>query len=92
MKLGKIIGRTVSTIKYDRMDGYKYLLVQPVDFELKPEGSPTIAIDAIGAGTDEIVIIAKGGEAMLALPKKPTPPIDKACVAIVDHIYYDKNA
>ncbi len=92
MKLAKIIGRTVATQKYERMDGYKYLLMQPVNFELKNEGDPYIAIDAIGAGVDEICMIAKGGEAMLALDKKPAAPIDKACVNIVDHIYYDKNA
>ncbi|HOK41477.1 MAG TPA: EutN/CcmL family microcompartment protein [bacterium] len=91
MKLGRVIGRTVATKKYERMTGYKYLLVQPVDFELKEEGEPTIAVDAIGAGAGEIVILAKGGEAMLALGDNP-PPIDKACVAIVDNIYYYKDA
>lgn len=91
MKLGKVIGRTVSTQKYSRMENLKYLLVQPVNFELKPEGEPTIAVDAIGAGAGEVVLIAKGGEAMLALGDNP-PPIDKACVAIVDNIYYYKDA
>lgn len=91
MKLATIIGTVVSTQKYDRMDGYKYLLAQHVDFELKPEGEPFVTIDCVGAGHGELVLIAKGGEAMLAIGDN-SPPIDKACVAVVDNVYYYKDA
>jgi microcompartment protein CcmK/EutM len=91
MKLGVIIGTVVSTQKYDRMEGFKYLLAQHVDFELKPEGQPFVTVDTVGVGNGEIVLRAKGGEAMLAIGEN-TPPIDKACVAVVDNVYYYKDA
>ena len=90
MEIGKIIGRSVATRKGPRLGGNRLLLIQPLDFNQKAKGEPFLAWDCVDAGSDEIVIIARGGEAMLPFPE-PFPPIDKTAVAIVDEINYNPD-
>jgi len=91
MEIGKIIGRCVATKKGPRLDGNRLLLIQPLNFKQEPKGEPFLAWDCVDAGAGEIVILARGGEAMLPFPE-PFPPIDKTAVAIVDTINYYPDA
>ena len=50
MQIARVIGTVVSTIKNASLDGRKFLIVQTLDADLNPKGSPTIALDAVGAG------------------------------------------
>ena len=83
MILGEVIGTVVSTRKEERLQGLKLLLVREVDLELKPTGALVVAVDAVGAGTSEIVLCASGSSARLTDVTRDKP-VDTVIMAIVD--------
>ncbi|RME21628.1 MAG: ethanolamine utilization protein EutN [Deltaproteobacteria bacterium] len=86
MFLAKVIGNVVSTRKVEKLTGSKLLLVEPVDFEsLEPIGKPLVAVDAVGAGEEEIVLVVQGSSARLT-PATENSPVDAAIMAIVEFI------
>jgi ethanolamine utilization protein EutN len=60
-------------------------MVEPVDEELKPIGQPFIAVDTVGAGEDEIVLVVESREATLAFDE-PNTPTDMGIIGIIDEI------
>ena len=85
MYLAKVIGSVVSTSKDPGLAGTKLLIVQKITEKLIPIGDVEIAVDSVGAGSGEIVIISKGSSARNALNKADSP-IDAAIVGIVDTV------
>jgi microcompartment protein CcmK/EutM len=83
MQLAKVVGTVVSTRKEPSLDGLKFLLVRGVDEEGKESGNSLVAADAVGAGPDEIVLIASGSSARQtqATDKRP---VDAVVMGIVD--------
>lgn len=87
MYLGKVIGTVVATSKNENLVGMKFLVVAMLDERLQPVGTTEVAIDSIGAGTGEIVIVCKGTAARNAFDDRTTPiPVDSAIVGIVDAV------
>lgn len=84
MYLAKVIGTVVSTTKHVSLNGMKLLIVMRLNAELKSEGVTEIAVDTVGAGNGEIVIVSKGSSARLANTKDHSV-IDAAIVGIVDN-------
>lgn len=85
MKLGKIIGRVVSSTKIEEFEGLKLLLVQPLDEHKKPVGDALVAIDTIQAGIGDLVHYETSKEAGRVL-ETTMNPCDAAIMGIVDHI------
>jgi len=85
MELAKVEGTIVSTAKTNRLKGYKLLLINLVEPDLTPTKNFLVAVDSVGAGKDEIVIVVRGSSARQAaeLSKVPT---DASIVGIVDTI------
>lgn len=89
MKVCKVIGNVVSTKKDENIIGFKLLIVQPVDmYELKPEGDPFVAVDAVGSGEGEIVLVVSGSSSRLTEMTKDRPT-DATIQAIIDFIKID---
>ena len=65
MLLAQVLGTVVSTRKDHGLLGLKLLLTREVDGTFKPTGSFVVAADAVGAGTDEIVLLAQGSSARM---------------------------
>ncbi len=89
MHLARVIGNVVSTVKNETLEGRKILIVQNLDENLKPQGKPLIALDAIGAGVGELVFWCRGKEASFPF-KRDSTPTDCTIVGIVDsekHVY-----
>lgn len=84
MNLGKVVGTVVSTRKEPSMDGLKLLLVRYVDAEGRETGGHVVAADAVGAGPEEMVLVATGSSARqtTATDKRPC---DAVIMAIVDN-------
>ncbi|MDG2382096.1 MAG: EutN/CcmL family microcompartment protein [Pirellulaceae bacterium] len=62
MLYGRVIGTAVSTVKHASMNGQKLLVVQPCMADGKsPDGDPQVAIDGVGAGIGELVMITSDG-------------------------------
>jgi len=83
MQLARVVGMVVATRKEPTLDGLRLMLVRPVDEEGRPVGQPLVAADAVGAGPDEIVLVAAGSSARQtrATDKRP---VDAVIMAIVD--------
>lgn len=83
MQIARVVGNIVSTVKNEALHGRKLLLVQTLDAELKPKGSPQIALDAVGAGVGELVIWCRGKEASFPFKRDDTPT-DCTIIGIID--------
>lgn len=90
MLLGQIVGTVVATRKDPRLEGRKLLIVRPIDMA-NPEsrkGSPLIAVDTVGAGFRETVIVVQGSSARMAQDCSDCP-VDASIVGIVDTVDID---
>jgi ethanolamine utilization protein EutN len=86
MKLGRVKGTLVATIKSHGLEGVRFLVVQELDPSLNPRGEPIIAADATAtAGYGDLVYFVGGREAAVALPD-PFVPVDHTIVGIVDEV------
>ena len=83
MLLGKVVGTLVATRKEARMEGFKFLVVRTLDERGEPTGSQVVAVDAVGAGVDEVVLYATGSSARQTVATKDKP-CDAVVMAIVD--------
>lgn len=85
MILAQVQGTVVSTRKDAGLLGLKLLLVREVDAEFKPTGNQLVAVDAVGAGTGELVLVASGSSARLTEVSKDKP-VDAVISGIVDSV------
>jgi microcompartment protein CcmK/EutM len=83
MKLGRVVGNVVSTIKAPGLHAFKLLLVSP--FEEGSAAPPFVAIDLAGAGEGEVVLVATGSAARIPGGAEAAPT-DAAIVAVVDTV------
>jgi ethanolamine utilization protein EutN len=92
MKLGKVIGNVVSTVKDPGLDSIRLLVVQGLDDNLDPYGTPYVAADGIlTAGPGDIVYLVSKKEAALVFSKELVP-IDECIVGFVDEHFVTKRA
>ena len=82
MIIGKVVGSLFSTRKNDRLVGNKFMIVEPAD-KYEGVGSRLVAIDNIGAGIGEYVLIATGSAARVGCDLHDAP-VDAAIVGIID--------
>ena len=86
MILGKVIGNVVSTIKLPIYQGYKILIVQPVNDKEEPQGESVLALDTVQAGVGDTVLVIDEGNASRLIMNNPTAPVRTMIVGIVDTI------
>lgn len=83
MIIGQVVGRIVSTRKHDKLVGHKFLVCEVLKGHSSNEKEIIVAIDTIGAGMGENVLIAVGSSARLSTRNSETP-VDAAIIGIVD--------
>jgi carbon dioxide concentrating mechanism protein CcmL len=83
MRLGRVVGAVVATRKDPSLDGVKLLVVENLNLDLEPDGGYVIAVDAVGAGANEVVLYASGSSARQTRVTKDRP-VDAVIMAIVD--------
>ena len=89
MQIARIVGTVVSTQKHRKFEGAKLLLVQPLNLDDTPRGSAFLAVDGVGAGVHEkVLVVLEGRAAGEALGKKGAP-VDAAVIGIVDAVDVD---
>ena len=79
-----VIGRAISTLKHDSMVGQKLLIVQPQMKDGSPEGDPIIAMDGVGAGVGEQVMVTSDGRNARALLNADATPVRWSIIGIKD--------
>lgn len=86
MFLGKVIGNVVSTDKYEAYANKKLLVVQKLDLYKNPSGTSTIAIDYVGAGEGDIVLVGAAPGLASTVFKTPKAPIRELVMGVVDRV------
>ncbi len=81
MLIGKVVGSVVSTRKCDNLVGNKFMIIEPIP-SLKIDNR-IVAVDKVGAGIGELVLVAQGSAARIGCGDERAP-IDAAIVGIID--------
>ena len=85
MIFARVTGSVVCTQKDEKLVGSKLLLVQPVDLADAAKGNPIVAVDAVGAGEGELVLVVQGSSARQT-SRTTGNPVDAVIFAIVDTV------
>lgn len=88
MRIAKVVGVAVATVKDQRLEGGKCLLVAAADPAGEAEGSPFVALDMVGAGEGELVMIVEGSSARIA-SGDTSRPVDAVIVGILDSLRHE---
>ena len=83
MLLARVVGTLVSTRKDEGIEGFKLLILRQINPETMAEGNHVVAVDAVGAGVEELVLYASGSSARQTQVTK-NRPCDAVVMAIVD--------
>jgi microcompartment protein CcmK/EutM len=89
MQIARVVGTVVATQKNRKFEGAKLLLVQPLNLDDTPRGVALLAVDGVGAGVDEKVLIVLEGRAAGEAIGKKGAPVDAAIVGIIDQVTVD---
>ena len=91
MILARITGNVVSTIHHPIVDGHKLLVAERLDPAGKPSGGYVIAMDAIGAGQGETVLVLDEGTGARQVLDDANAPIRSVVVGIVDAVDLERS-
>lgn len=87
MIVAKVVGSAVATLKHDSLKTTKLLLVQSTDASGYPCGPLFLAVDLVGAGEGELVVVSQGSSARVVTGQNSSP-IDAAIVGILDSLRF----
>ena len=85
MLIAKVMGSAVATLKHELLNTTKLLLVSPADAAGNVTGQPFLAVDLVGAGEGELVVVSQGSSARAAAGNNASPA-DAAIVGILDSL------
>jgi microcompartment protein CcmK/EutM len=86
VQIARVIGTVVSTQKHRTFEGAKLLLVQPIALDGQPRGNALLAVDGVGAGVDEKVLVVLEGRAAGDAIGAKGAPVDAAVIGIIDAV------
>jgi ethanolamine utilization protein EutN len=89
MQIARVVGTLVATKKHRKFEGAKLLLVQPLNADDTPRGTALLAVDGVGAGVHEKVLIVLEGRAAGEAIGQKGAPVDAAIVGIIDQVDID---
>jgi len=92
MQIARVVGTVVSTQKNRKLEGATLLLVQPLAIDDTPRGVSLIAIDSVGAGVGEKVLVVIEGKAAGDALGKKAAAVDAAVIGIIDTVSIDEAA
>jgi len=86
MQIARVVATVVSTQKHRKFEGAKLLLVQPLNADDTPRGAALLAVDGVGAGVNEKVLVVLEGRAAGEALGKKAAPVDAAIIGIIDTV------
>lgn len=89
MLLARVVGTVVATRKDLRLEGKRLLVVKPISPQGTDEAGYLVAVDTVGSGARETVLIVQGSSARMAAECKDRP-VDASIVGIVDAVRLDE--
>ena len=91
MQIARVVGTVVSTQKHRALAGATLLLVQPLNLDGTPRGVALLAVDGVGAGVREKVLVVLEGRAAGEALNRKAAPVDAAVIGIIDHVECDAD-
>ena len=91
MIIARILGTVVSTQKDERLHGKKLLIVKPINLDGTDQSGYLVAVDTVGAGFHEKVLVVGGSSARMAEGNKDCP-VDSAIVGVIDRFDFNSSA
>ncbi|MDX1600649.1 MAG: EutN/CcmL family microcompartment protein [Anaerolineales bacterium] len=88
MRIAKVVGVTVSTIKQEKLHGRTLLVVRETDESGEVTGKPLVAVDVVEAGVGDLVLIAQGSAARQT-DVTDRSPVDAVIMAVIDSLQVD---
>ncbi len=88
MRIARVIGETIATIKSDRVRGSKLLICRQTDQTGEVIGKSYVAVDLVDAGVDDLVLTGHGSSARQTYQTKECP-VDAVIMAVIDHLEVD---
>jgi ethanolamine utilization protein EutN len=85
MQIGKVIGNVWATKKCNELEGCKFMIVEPVALGEHARQYPFVAVDVVGAGIGETVLVVSGSSARISF-RDGKAPVDHVVVGIVDKV------
>ena len=86
MLIARVIGEVVATRKHSSHEGLKLLLVQPLNLDGSDRGDAVVAVDSVGAGVGERVLLTLEGFSAFTSVERPMTPIEMGVIGIIDHV------
>jgi microcompartment protein CcmK/EutM len=86
MTLARVVGTVVATMKSGDLEGYKLLVLQPVDPQGSPKGKTMVGLDTVQAGVGDTVLVIDEGNSSRMILGKPMAAVRTVVVGIVDEI------
>lgn len=84
MQLGRVVGHAVSTVKHPSLSGWRLLLVQVLSADGSEDGEPVLALDSLGAGREDWVLMTSDGLAARELVKSRNSPARWTVLGVCD--------
>ncbi len=88
MKIARVIGTTISTIKDEKVRGSKLLICRQTNEIGESIGKAYVAVDLVDAGVDDLVLTGHGSSARQTYQTKECP-VDAVVIAVIDHLEVD---
>jgi microcompartment protein CcmK/EutM len=88
MKIARVIGTTISTIKDPKVKGSKLLILRETDKTGEIIGKSYVAVDLVDAGVNDLVLTGHGSSARQTYQTKECP-VDAVVIAVIDHLEVD---
>ncbi len=85
MLAGRVVGEATATVRHPSMQGWKLLVVQPLAADgASPDGDPILAVDHLGAGRGDVVIVSSDGRGTRELLGRDDTPVRWSVLGICD--------
>jgi ethanolamine utilization protein EutN len=86
MNLAEVIGHATSTVKHQSLHGWRMIVVQPLDARNRADGTPLVAIDSLGCGRGDHVVITSDGKAVSEMVRAEDTPSRWAVIGLADNV------
>jgi len=86
MRIARVMGNVVSTVKHPSYHGLKLYVVQPLDGKGNPDGDDYLAVDVVQSGVNDLVLVLTEGNGARQIFSKPVLPIRSVIVGVIDAI------
>jgi ethanolamine utilization protein EutN len=90
VQIARVVGTVVATQKHRKFESAKLLLVQPLNADDTPRGGTLLAVDGVGAGIHEKVLVVLEGRAAGEALGRKAAPVDAAIIGIIDTVTIDE--